>query len=102
MTATTADEPPQGQDAAQAGSVQSLDYEDPHADDSGAARGVAEHGADADEGRQGGLVSAAEHADEDQGGDVRPSQEGLTAPYDAPTQLSKSHCEPCSQSQNDG
>ncbi|KAH9926018.1 uncharacterized protein B0H18DRAFT_1007520 [Fomitopsis serialis] len=102
VTATTADEPPQGQDAAQAGSVQSLDYEDPHADDSGAARGVAEDGADADEGRQGGLVGASEHADESQGGDARPSQEGLASPGDTPTQLSASHCEPCSQSPNDG
>ncbi|KAH9926015.1 uncharacterized protein B0H18DRAFT_360089 [Fomitopsis serialis] len=104
MTATTLDESPQGQNADLIGQTQPLEATEPRADDSGAARGVAEHGADADadEGRQGGLVSAAEHADEDQGGDVRPSQEGLTAPYDAPTQLSKSHCEPCSQSQNDG
>ncbi|KAH9925982.1 uncharacterized protein B0H18DRAFT_359011 [Fomitopsis serialis] len=102
VTATTVDEPPQGQDAAQTGSVQSLDYEDPHADDSGAARGVAEHGADADEGCQGGLVGATEHADEHQGGDAGPSQEGLAAPGDTPTQPSESHFESASQNANSG
>ncbi|KAH9926026.1 uncharacterized protein B0H18DRAFT_1007586 [Fomitopsis serialis] len=84
--ATTLDESPQAQDTAQTGSVQSLDYTDPHADDSDASRGVAERGADADEGRQGGLVGAIEHADRRQDGVARPSQEEIAAPGDAPAQ----------------
>ncbi|KAH9925993.1 uncharacterized protein B0H18DRAFT_1007340 [Fomitopsis serialis] len=103
VTTTTLGESPQGQDAAQTEHSQLPGATEPRADDSGATRAVAEAGTVADEGRQDEPGSAAmEHADQRQGGDVRPSQEGLTAPYDAPTQLSKSHCEPCSQSQNDG
>lgn len=100
-TATTADESLQEQDAAQTSEhSQPLDATEPCADDSGAARGVAEHGAD--EGHQGGLVGAPEHADEHQGGDARPSEEGLAAPGDTPTQPPESHFESANQNANNG
>ncbi|KAH9925998.1 uncharacterized protein B0H18DRAFT_954896 [Fomitopsis serialis] len=112
MTARTLDVSPQEQDAAQTSEhPQPLNAIEPRVDDLDASRGVAEHGADADEGRQGadadegrqgGLVGAAEHADEHQGGDARPSQEGLASPDDTPTQPPESHFESASQNAHSG
>ncbi|KAH9933768.1 uncharacterized protein B0H18DRAFT_600953 [Fomitopsis serialis] len=95
VTATTLGEQPQEQFAAQTGLAQSLDYITPQADDSEVSRGVAEHGADADEGRKGGFTGTTEHADEHRGSNARPSQEGLAAPGD-------SHSESASHNANSG
>ncbi|KAH9926006.1 uncharacterized protein B0H18DRAFT_1007426 [Fomitopsis serialis] len=99
-TATMLNGSSQGSDAAQTEHSQPLDATEPRANDSDVARGVAETGTSADEGRRGGLAGAIEQADERQGGDARPSQEVLAAPDDTLTQPSESHCELGSGNQN--
>ncbi|KAH9921064.1 uncharacterized protein B0H18DRAFT_956815 [Fomitopsis serialis] len=99
VTATMFDESPQGPDAAQTESAQSLDYTDPHTDDSDATRGVAEHGADADEGPQDGLRGTSEDSDGRQYGDT--GQEGLVNTRDVPAQP-ESHFESPSQNESSG
>jgi len=100
VTATTFNEPPQGQDTAQTEQSQPLDGTEPRTDDARSTREAVEGGTSADEGRQDGLVGAIKPADERQGCGAR--QEGLAAPDDAPTQPHESHRELGSENKNKG